>query len=156
MISRRAARASIVLASLVFPAYWLSAQDKPKQVSNASESREPAPVECQKERTPPLEKTVRLEFKLVNPEEEPTFPITCATREFEISHDVSEPNFEHRLQIAGTILPLKPQGRLLLTFKATNHHADFNEGLNATFTAKGSAILEIGKQKTLGALATAR
>jgi hypothetical protein len=152
MPSRHAAIAFVILAGIVIPAYWLLAGDEPKPEADAAKSVTPAHVEHQEGQTPLLEKTVRLEFKLVHPEDEPTFPILCATKDFGISHDVSEPNFEHGVEIAGTIAPLDHQGRLLLTFKATNHHRDINEGIDVTFTAKGSAILEIGKQKTLGAL----
>jgi hypothetical protein len=152
MSSRRAAIALVILAGITAPTWWLLAEDKPAPAVGADESDQPAPAEHQEPKTPLLEKTVRLEFKLVNPEDEPTFPIVCATKEFAISRDVSEPNFEHLVEIVGTIVPMKQQGRFLLTFKAKTHHRENNEGIDVNFSAKGSAILEIGKQKSLAVL----
>jgi hypothetical protein len=151
MRSLRAAIAFVILAAIVLPAYWLLAADEPRPPLVAGESDKPAHVE-QHGNALLLEKTVRLEFKLVNPEDEPMFPIVCATKEFAITRDVSEPNFEHAVEIIGTIVPTKKQGSLLLTFRANTHHRENNEGIDVNFAAKGSAILEIGKQKSLAVL----
>jgi hypothetical protein len=152
MPSRRTAVVLLILAGMIVPAYRLTAEDQPKPATEGSESGKPAHVAPQEGNAPLLEKTVRLEFKLVNPEDEPTFPILCATKEFAISRDVSEPSFEHGLEIVGTIVPTKQQSRFLLTFKAKIHHRENNEGIDVNFAAKGSAILEIGKQKSLAVL----
>jgi hypothetical protein len=53
------------------------------------------------------------------------------------------------------LTPADDQGRLRLTFDAIVHHANANEGIDATFMLTGSALLTPGKQKTLGVLGDA-
>ena len=74
---------------------------------------------------------------------------------FAVDRDVSEPNGGHAIKFKGTLTPADDQGRLRLTFDATVHHANATEGIEATFTLTGSALLMPGKQKTLGVLGEA-
>jgi hypothetical protein len=122
----------------------------PKGKADAKTDRDKVPSENK----PPviLGKTVKLEFKLMTSEAEPTFTILCATDEYEISRKVSDSNGEQGVKITGKLTKFDEQGRLLLLFKAELHHMDNKEGGEATFTSKGSAILEVGKAKTLTVL----
>ncbi len=104
---------------------------------------------------PALGKTVRLEFKLVHPEEEPIFTVLCAGGDYAIDRDVSEPNGGHVIKFKGKLTPTDDPARLRLTFDAMVHHENANEGIDATFTLTGSALLTPGKQKTLGVLGEA-
>jgi hypothetical protein len=168
----------LLLAALSVPGYWALArdEDKPKAPTGpAAKKADPdktpkekdrprpdkrrtnAKADWDKARTEarlpvPLGKTVRLEFKLTTSEAEPTFIILCATDEYNISRKVSDSNGEQVVEIAGNLTKFDEQGRLLLLFKAELHHRDNKEGSEATFTSKGSAILEIGKAKTLTVL----
>jgi hypothetical protein len=104
---------------------------------------------------PALSKTMRLEFQLVTPEDTPSFVVLCAGGDYAIDRDVSEPNGGHAIKFKGTLTPADDQGRLRLTFDAMVHHANANEGIDATFTLTGSALLTPGKQRTLGVLGEA-
>lgn len=162
--------ALLFLAALSVPGYWAWARDEDKPTTAKKPQSET--VQKDADRSPPkdgqtdakvekstvrsedkppvsLGKTVKLEFKLVNPDEEQTFLILCATDDFTISRKLSDPNGAQDCEIAGKLTKADEQGRLLLAFKADLHHMDSKEGVDATFTGKGSAILEISKSKTL-------
>jgi hypothetical protein len=155
--------AVLLLAALLsVPGYWALAGDEKKPANPAGSAAKPVERDqTRAERTdarpsgkPPalLGKTLKLEFKLANPQEEPTFEVLCATDEFAISRKVSDTNGAQGIEIAGTLTKLDEQGRLLLSFKAEVQHMDSNNGVEARFTAKGSAILDVGKSKTLTVL----
>jgi hypothetical protein len=172
------ALALLLSAALSVPGYWALARDEDKPKTPAgTPDKKVDPVKAQKakdrprpdkgktdaktergearteaKRTVPLGKTVKLEFKLATAEAEPTFIILCATDEYNISRRVSDSNGEQGVEITGNLTKFDEQGRLLLTFKAELHHRDNKEGSEATFTSKGSAILDVGKAKTLTVL----
>jgi hypothetical protein len=102
-----------------------------------------------------LSKTIRLEFQLVTPEDTPSFVVLCAGGDYAVDRDVSEPSGAHAIRFKGTLTPTDDPARLRLTFDAMVHHANANEGIDATFTLTGSALLTPGKQKTLGVLGEA-
>ena len=99
-----------------------------------------------------LGRTVKLEFKILGPEEEPSFIVLVAATDYLISHDIAETNHEHALEIIGQVHPTDDPDRIFLTFEAMTHHADFNEDFDATHRAEGSASLRIGKKTTLANL----
>ena len=178
MTKTRIVVALLLLTALASPGYWAVArdQDMPKAPTGAPDKKtdpEKAPKEKHRPRSEDgkteakagrchgriedkplvvLGKTVKLDFKLTTPEAEPTFTILCATDEFDISRKVSDSNGEQGVEITGRLTKFDEQGRLLLRFKAGLHHLDNKEGSEATFTSKGSALVEIGKAKTLTVL----
>ncbi len=85
-------------------------------------------------------------------DEEPSFVVLCAARNFLISHDESGPEFEHSLGISGELHPVDAEGRIFLSFEAKTHHHDLNEGFEGVFTSEGSAIVQFGKKVTLANL----
>jgi hypothetical protein len=178
MNKKKAVFALLLLAALCVPGYWALARDEDKTKAPAGPAAKKADPDKtpkakdrprpDKARTEPkteqgeartearlpvlLGKTVKLEFKLMTSEAEPTFTILCATDEYEISRKVSDTNGEQGVEITGRLTKFDEQGRLLLCFKAELHHRDNKDGGEATFTSKGSAILEISKAKTLTVL----
>jgi hypothetical protein len=170
--------ALLLLVALSGPGFWALArdEDKPKTPAGTPDKKadpDKAPKQKDRPRPPkgkadakpdrnegrteakrpvPLGKTVKLEFKLTTSEAEPTFIVLCATDEYVISRRVSDSNGEQGVEITGKLTKFDEQGRLLLCFKPELHHRDNKEGGEATFTSKGSAILEIGKAKTLTVL----
>jgi hypothetical protein len=81
--------------------------------------------------------------------------VLCAGGDYAVDRDVSEPNGGHAIKFKGKLTPTDDPARLRLTFDAMVHHANANEGIDATFTLTGSALLTPGKQKTLGVLGEA-
>jgi hypothetical protein len=178
MNKRQTGIALLLLVALSFPSYWALASDEDKSKAPAGpDAKKPDPDKAPKQKDRPrppkgtadakpdrdklpsenkppviLGKTVKLEFKLMTSEAEPTFTILCATDEYEISRKVSDTNGEQGVEITGKLTKFDEQGRLLLCFKAELHHRDNKEGGEATFTSKGSALLDIGKAKTLTVL----
>jgi hypothetical protein len=165
--------AFLFLAALSVPGYWALASDQGKSTTakqpqpdklqkdadriSPNEGRNEAKAEKKNARPddkPPvcLGKTVKLEFKLVNPDDEQVLTVLCATDDFAISRKLSDTNGAQGCEVTGKLTKADDQGRLLLVFKADLHHMDSKEGVEATFTGKGSAILEIGKSKTLTVL----
>lgn len=168
MTHRRLGLALFLLAALYVPIDWALAGDEAKPTT----VKQPQPARVQDDRPSPsngqgeakaeksnarpddkppvcIGKTVKLEFKLVNPDDEQTLTVLCATDDFLISRKLSDTNGAQGCEVSGKLIKADDQGRLLLMFKAELHHMDSKEGVEATFTAKGSAILEIGKSKTL-------
>lgn len=120
----------LILAVLVGPGFWTLAGsdakatlDEPKEHLQAPEDLPTG--EC-------LGKTVKLTFTLVG-EEERSFIVHSATSRFLISHDVSEPDFDHAIKITGQLQPVEAADRVLVTFGATLHHAEKNAGIDVTF-----------------------
>jgi hypothetical protein len=104
------------------------------------------------ESQPSLGRTIHLQFKIVGPEETPTFAIVCAARTFLLKHDIAEVNHGHTMTLSGELSPTDDAEHVFLTFKAQNSHSDPNEGFDANFTAEGSAILTLGKELKLADL----
>ena len=99
-----------------------------------------------------LGKTVKLTFTIVGEEEEPSFIVLCAAREFHISREERGPEFEHSLNISGELRPVDAEDRIFLSFEAKTHHHDLNEDFEGVFNTEGSAIVTIGKKVTLANL----
>ena len=99
-----------------------------------------------------LGKTVKLNFTIIEDDEEPSFVVLCARREFRISHDESGPEFQHSLSITGQLQRVDAEGRVFLAFEAMTHHHDRNEDFQGVFSSKGSAIVKFGKKTTLAHL----
>lgn len=112
----------------------------PEAAGHAAVSPEPAPS---------LGRTIKLQFTLKGPEEQPEFFVLTASRDYEIDHDVSEPNFEHHVGIRGRILPTDDPEQFFVTFAATMLHADLNEAFEANFKAEGSVLVELREPRTL-------
>jgi hypothetical protein len=102
-----------------------------------------------------LGRTVKLEFTIIG-EEEPSFSVLCAANEYLISHDVAGPDHDLALEFTGQVHPTDDPDRVFLTFEAMRHHADHNDGFEATFRAEGSAALKIRKKTTLANLGAER
>jgi hypothetical protein len=102
--------------------------------------------------THPLGRTIKLTFTIIGDDEEPSFVVLCARRDFQISHEVSEPDFEHALNITGQLQPLDAEGRVFIDFEAMTHHNNLNEGFDGVFRSEGSAILKLDKKTTLAHL----
>jgi hypothetical protein len=98
-----------------------------------------------------LGNSVQIEFTIIG-EETRAFFVHSAGGEFLIKHDVSQPNHEHALEITGQARPTDNPERISLTFEAKMHHADLNDGFDATFRAEGSAVLTLGKKTMLATL----
>lgn len=103
----------------------------------------------------PLGYSVRIEFKMVQPEGTPTFYTHSCGGSFSVNEDISEPNFEHFMKIAGTLSRGDDDGRLLLDYDVQAQHADLNEGFEAVHTATGSALLTPGETMKLTLLGDA-
>ena len=99
-----------------------------------------------------LGKTVKLTFSIVGEEEERSFFVLCAANHYGIKHDVSEPNFNHGLEIEGRLHAVDAKDRLFITYEASINHSDNNEGIEASFSVEGSALLKLGKKTTLAVL----
>ena len=97
-------------------------------------------------------RTIKLEFKVIGEDEEPTFAVSCAGRTFLIQHDVSSPDFEGALTISGELAAVDAPDRIFIAFQSMTHHTDLNEDFDATFQMDGSAIVTLGKQVKLGDL----
>ena len=135
--------------------------DRPRDVDRPRDEDQPRDVDRPRadavtdDEAPPvrdLGKTIKLNFTIVGEDEEPSFFVLCAARDFLINHDVSEPDFEHFLNIVGRIHPTDAKDRVFITFEAMRHHTDQNEGIEASFRAEGSAILKVGDKVKLAVL----
>ena len=98
-------------------------------------------------------RTIRLEFQLLEDEEQPTFVVLCAGGDFTIEHEAEERDVEHHLHISGELLPLDDDGdRVLIRFHAHQAEGNAEEGAKAEFAVKGSAVIEVGKSTELALL----
>lgn len=132
---------AIALASALVCAAYLPA-DEPPPATEAADSAS-------------LGFTTRIEFKIIHPEDTPTFFTHSTGGEFSVNHDISEPNHEHSLRIDGTLSAGDDAGRLLLRYEVQTHHANLNEGFEAVHGATGSALLTLNESRRLTLLGDA-
>ncbi|REJ95605.1 MAG: hypothetical protein DWQ29_01810 [Planctomycetota bacterium] len=76
------------------------------------------------------------------------FTVLCASGDYRVSVDNSDPDGETHVEVSGTVRSMN-QGGLLLTFEAQIHHASLAEGEEFTFSAEGSAVLLPGEREAL-------
>jgi hypothetical protein len=152
----------LLVAALCLPGFWVLAgddDDRPRSDDVTSNDDRDATTSNDRPRTgddadaiASLGKTVKLTFTIIGDDEEPSFTVLCAARDFRISHEESGPEFEHSLDITGQLRPVDAEGRIFLSFEAKTYHHDLNEGFEAVFTSEGSAIVQFGKKVTLADL----
>ena len=153
----------ILIASILASGFWLATAELHNTVS-ADDQRQPSnqggdlaadvaePAAKADDGLKLLGKTYKLTFKLVPDEEEPALVIRAAKPEYEVSINVSEANYDYENQISGELQPLSGSKRMLLTFDTLLHYIDQQDGTEATFTAKGSAVVEVGQVRTIAEL----
>ena len=160
---------AVVLVSL--PILYLAAQppnvtpQKDPAAAGQPPANDPAPPPIMKKGLPdpvppvkqdgladedPIGRTVRLTFTIKNDDGEESFPVVCASRTFLIEHDVSEDDGGHQLKLAGRLKTVDQKDRVFVQFDLQHYHSNNNNGLDATFKLRGSAIATLGKKLSLG------
>ena len=134
---------SILLAALILPGLLISADDDDRPKSDDVATDVP------REQIQPLGKTIKLEFKLIGEDEQPSFFVLCAARNYRIEHDESGPEFEHYIKFTGEVHAVDAKNRIFVTFKAEMHHTNQNEDFDATFSSVGSVLLTLDKKTTI-------
>lgn len=100
----------------------------------------------------PLGKTVRLTFTVKNDDGEHTHTVLCAARSFLIEHDVADDNGGHQLKFQGLLKAVDQNDRVFVQYNLMHNHSNTNDGLDATFKLKGSAMPTLDKKLALGSL----
>ena len=77
------------------------------------------------------------------------FTVLCASGDYRVSVDNSDPDGETHVEVSGTVHPANGDDGLLLRFEAQIHHASLAEGEEFTFSAEGSAVLLPGEREAL-------
>jgi hypothetical protein len=149
MFAKRIAFVMLLLAGASASSLWLLADDDP---TVESPKKKPPPVKTVAPADASgamLGRTVKLEFRLADQETVPSFFVLCAANEYAISADITRPENNYGIKLTGALTPLGDQGKMLLTHESSLNYSDNDKGTEASFSGKGSAILELGKSRTL-------
>ena len=95
--------------------------------------------------------TVKLEFKIKG-EGGGSFLVLCSGGEYSINLSHIGPDNEHSQEFNGTVLPIADLTKIGFTYSVVEMHKNIVEDVEATFAVKGSALLKVGKETTLGFL----
>jgi len=120
--------------------------DKPRSDAPKSDA---VKTDAPQQQAPSLGKTVKLEFKLLGDDEQPTFFVLCAGRNYFLEHDESGLDFEHQFRLNGLVQPVDAKNKIFISFEATLNHSNVNKGFDATFRSEGSVLLTMDKKTTL-------
>jgi hypothetical protein len=92
---------------------------------------------------------------LISPEDSHTFFVVCTGGGFGIDHDVAERDGSHQMTFGGEMSPPNDDGRLAVHYEVKIRHENSIENAAATFQARGSAVVQIGKAQKLALLGDA-
>jgi hypothetical protein len=142
MNSRTDCACLIGLAAVVLQAMTLPA-DEPKAVTTAPQT---SPVSAAA--VADLDKTYRLEFKLVTSESSQSYVVLTSQSVYAIRYGIHKDGEEYNFDIAGTLSPCEKDDRLRVSFKLAIERTN-QDGNRFDLASTSSAIVAPDKPKTV-------
>lgn len=82
--------------------------------------------------------------------DEPPLVVQCALGNYATHRIVDGPDAKHTIRISGELRRVDAKDRILLVYEAESQHVDYNDDFEASFSVKGSAIIQFGQSYILG------